>query len=92
MLHDKFICSLFLQGRCFECGPDNERCALMGYRAVEYFPRIQLEKRQNVKFYFDTARVAPFCRKFIHMYPFCTECVTDLDKPNLIKFANGDTV
>ena len=39
----------------------------MGYRAVEYFPRIQLEKRQNVKFYFDTARVAPFCRKFIHI-------------------------
>ena len=72
MLHDKFICSLFLQGRCFECGPDNERCALMGYRAVEYFPRIQLEKRQNVKFYFDTARVAPFCRKFIHIiHLFC---------------------
>ena len=54
----------FQMGYCFSCGPGNEHCAIMGYRAEEYKPIVDKYARSNVRFYLNTGKGQedPFCR------------------------------
>ena len=57
------------QGSCFECGPENENCAKMGYPSIGYKSIIEkYYKRQNVQFFLNTGSSSPFCRK-LQMIP-----------------------
>lgn len=52
----------FKQARCFHCGENDEHCAYVGYRAISYKPMSRQLGRENVKFYFNTGKKAPYCQ------------------------------
>lgn len=56
----------FEEGRCFDCGPLGENCAILGEKAIEYKPLISTQPpdSEGNKFYLHTAKKSPFCRMF----------------------------
>ena len=54
---------LCFQGLCFECGSDGKQCAKVGYSAIDYKSLSAKRKQTNLKFFFNTGRTKPFCRK-----------------------------
>ena len=55
---------LDFQGMCFVCGKNNQHCAMMGYRSIEYKRIVDKYDRKHVKFYLDTSKgPKSYCRK-----------------------------
>ena len=56
----------FNLGMCFTCGSNNEHCAIMGYRSIEYKPIVDKFNRENVQFYLKTGdEKGDYCSKLL---------------------------
>uniref|UniRef100_T1J6A4 Lipase domain-containing protein n=1 Tax=Strigamia maritima TaxID=126957 RepID=T1J6A4_STRMM len=51
----------FLSGECFDCGPNGDKCAPMGYHAV-LWSNTSTPSYRPVKMFLQTGSEAPFCR------------------------------